>query len=241
MMAGIQSVSLSVVVPVHNESDVLEETVEELLESLEELGAGAYEIIISEDGSSDATKQIARRLASQNECVKSIHSDRKLGKGEAVSRGFRAAQGDILVFVDADLAADLQHLRQLTRPLEDGEAEIAIGCRYGEKEVERALHREIASRVYNWAVRNLLGSGLQDHQCGFKAFERRAFESLEGRVSEKGFFWDTEILLEAKSLGIDVVEVPISWRANDNSKVRLTRDSLYFGKKVLEAAWVRRV
>lgn len=240
-MAGTGSVSLSVVIPVHNESGVLEETVEELLESLEGLGNSSFEIILSEDGSRDSSPEIARQLATRHECVKSIHSDSRLGKGEAVSRGFRQARGDILLFVDADLATDLQHLQHLIGPIEEGEAEIAIGCRYGSKDVERPIHRDIASRAYNWSVRKLLASDFHDHQCGFKAFERRAFESLDPSVTEKGFFWDTEILLEAQSLGFEVVEVPVSWKASKDSKVRLSRDSVYFGRKIIGAVWERKI
>ncbi len=240
-MPGTQPVSLSVVIPVHNESEVLERTVEELLESLEGLRISSYEIILSEDGSSDSSREIGRDLAARHECVKSIHSDRRLGKGEAVSRGFRQGRGDILLFVDADLATDLKHLKQLVAPLEEGKAEIAIGCRYGDEHVDRSPHRELASRAYNWTVRNLLASEFRDHQCGFKAFKRGAFESLDSVVTEKGFFWDTEVLLEAQERDIEVVEVPVSWQASDDSKVRLSRDSLYFGKKICEAVWSKRL
>lgn len=227
-MSGEKTVS--VVIPVHNEADYIEDTVSAVLRKLEALG-GSHELLLSEDGSRDGSRDITRRIARENECVTSLNSDVRLGKGAAVKRGFDSAAGDILVFFDADLSTGLEDLERLIDPIRTGAADIAIGTRYGPREVDRSTRRQVSSSLYNHAVRLLLGSELQDHQCGFKGFSRAAYNQLH--VEEDGFFWDTSVLLRAQELGLDIAEVPVSWSPRGGSKVSLSREGIYFAQKLL--------
>ncbi|MFW6384275.1 MAG: flippase domain-containing glycosyltransferase AglD, partial [Halodesulfurarchaeum sp.] len=200
---GSAAVSVSVVLPAYNEADTIEETVSVTLDTLEAfLDPDTFEVIVAEDGCEDDTPSIAERLAAVDDRVGHYHSDERLGRGEALNRAFEAANGDTLVYFDTDLATDMRHLEELVESVRSGEYDLATGSRWmpGE-EADRPPKRAISSRGYNVLVRTLLGSDLRDHQAGFKAFSRAAFEDLRPAVEDSHWFWDTEMLVKAQRRG----------------------------------------
>ncbi|MDY6776608.1 MAG: glycosyltransferase [Candidatus Nanohaloarchaea archaeon] len=208
---------VSVVLPAYNEEEVLEETVEQLREELAGLD---LEIVVVEDGCTDSTPEIAERLAERYADVVHVHEDERLGKGCALERGFDEASGDLLAFMDADLSAPPGQMEKLIRRLEDAEADVVVGSRYVEgSENERSVRRDLMSRAYNYFASTVLGTGIKDHQAGFKAMKRGVFESLETEVEAEGWFWDTEMIHDAKEEGYRVEEVPIEWSGEGGSKV----------------------
>jgi glycosyltransferase involved in cell wall biosynthesis len=230
-------VKVSVVLPAHNEADNLESAVTKITEALSEY-AEAYEIIIAEDGSTDGTDKKAAALSESLPVVKHIHSEKRLGRGRALKNAFQKSSGEILVYMDVDLATDVRQLKELINSVEKGGYDFATGSRMlPESNVERSGTRLLASKTYNFMVRAVLGSKVKDHQCGFKAFRREPLMQLLGEVGASHWFWDTEVLVRAHRRGYKIKEVPVLWKSGRETKVRLLHDSLNMGWQILSLWW----
>ncbi len=162
-----------------------------------------------------------------------LHSDERLGRGKALNRAFKSAHGDILAYIDVDLATDMLHLPELIDRIRN-RYDLATGSRMmPESDAMRSAKRGIASKGFNFLVRTVLGSKLYDHQCGFKAFRRSALLDLLDQVRDEHWFWDTEILVRAQRAGYRVAEFPIRWRPGSSTKVDLMRDVVGMGSAIL--------
>ena len=223
---------VSLVLPAYNEAEGLEWTVRQTADTLREITSN-FEIIIAEDGATDGTDKIAEKLAEEHTYVKHLHSDKRLGRGSALNRAFKSASGDILVYIDVDLATDMLHLSELIGKIRDG-YDLATGSRMMPgSDAVRSAKRGFASRGFNFLVRTLLKSKLYDHQCGFKAFGRDALFDLLDQVKDEHWFWDTEILVRAQRSGYRVAEFPVRWRPGSATKVDLARDVIGMGGAIL--------
>jgi glycosyltransferase involved in cell wall biosynthesis len=230
-------VKVSVVLPAHNEADNLEAAVTEITKALSEY-AGAYEIIIAEDGSTDGTDKKAAALSERLPVVKHIHAEKRLGRGRALKNAFQKSSGEVLVYMDVDLATDVVQLKALINSVEKEGYEFATGSRMlPESKVKRSGTRNIASKTYNFMVRAVLGSKVKDHQCGFKAFQREPLMQLLDEVRANHWFWDTEIIVRAYRRGYKVKEIPVSWKGGRETKVRLLKDSLSMGWQIFSLWW----
>jgi dolichyl-phosphate beta-glucosyltransferase len=137
-----------------------------------------------------------------------------------------AATGDLVLFCDADLATPQEETEKLLRAMEAG-ADVAIGSRPmadSSLEIRQPWHREMLGRIFNRAVQLLAVKGIDDTQCGFKIFTRKAAQDVFKRCKLNGFSFDFEALLVARDLGYKIAEVPIRWRHQEGSKVVLMRD-----------------
>ncbi|QCC48228.1 flippase-like domain-containing protein [Halobellus limi] len=234
-----RDVTVSVVLPAYNEAETIEATVATTLGTLAAfLDPGTFEVIVAEDGCDDRTPEIADRLAAEDDRVRHFHSDERLGRGGALEQAFEAAHGDTLVYFDTDLATDMRHLEELVERVRSGEADVATGSRWIPDNVaDRPAKRGVPSRAYNGLVRAFLRSDLRDHQCGFKAFSREAFEALRDDVGDDHWFWDTEMLVRAQRAGYEVAEFPVDWEPQSDTKVDLVRDVLGMGSQILRTWW----
>ncbi len=232
-------VDVSVVLPAYNEEQTIEHTVTTTLDTLSEfLPEGRFEVVVAEDGCDDRTPEIADRLAEEHPEVFHFHSDERLGRGGALERAFAASNGDTLVYFDTDLATDMQHLEELVERVRSGEYDIATGSRWMPgRQADRPAKRGVPSRVYNSLVRLVLGSDLKDHQCGFKAFSREAFDTLRADVEDAHWFWDTEMLVRAQRHGFRVAEFPVDWEPKGDTKVDLVRDVFGMGSQIGRTWW----
>lgn len=230
-------VKVSVVLPAHNEADTLENAVAKVEESLEEYG-GSYEIIIAEDGSTDGTDRKAAELSQKYLGVKYIHEEKRLGRGKALKNAFKKSSGEILVYMDVDLATSTRHIGSLIDSIEKEGYDLATGSRMlAESRVKRSGTRHLASKIYNMMVRMLLGSKVRDHQCGFKAFRREPLMQLLDEVDATHWFWDTEIIVRATRKGYRIKEIPVDWTSGRETKVRLLKDSFDMGWQVFSLWW----
>jgi len=230
---------VSVVLPAYDEADTLEHTVEVTLSTLASfLPADGFEVIVAEDGCDDETPAIADRLARGDERVRHYHSDERLGRGRALERAFRAAEGATLVYLDTDLATDMAHLEELVESVRTEGYDVATGSRRmpGDRQ-PRETERGIASDGYNTLVRLILRSELRDHQCGFKAFDREVLFELLDDVHDDHWFWDTELLVKAQRRGYRVREFPVAWEPKGDTTVDLVRDVLGMGSQILRTWW----
>jgi glycosyltransferase involved in cell wall biosynthesis len=229
-------VKVSLVFPAYNEAEKLQEAVYKAIETLEEF-TGSYEVLVAEDGSTDDTDRIASRLSRRHPFIKHIHSDRRLGRGAALKRAFTQSSGEILVYMDVDLATDIKHLKTLVDSIREG-YDVAVGSRMlPESRVNRAPSRKGISNMYNFLVKTLLGSKIRDHQCGFKAFRRASLLGILDEIEDRHWFWDTELLIRSQRRGYAIKEIPVEWKAPDQTKVHLLEDSLTMGIKTLKLRW----
>ena len=216
---------MSIVVPVYNGAWALENCVDRLVETLERIGR-PYEVIIAEDGSTDESYEIALRLSTKYPRVGVVHRAERQGRGTSLSKTFGAARGDVICYMDVDLATDLSHLPKLIHEIQQG-ADVATGSRWIRgSEVRRGPLRTLLSGGFNLLVRALLGSRIRDHQCGFKGFRRSALHALLPEVRDGFWFWDTEILVLAQRRSYKVVEFPVDWKQHTpDTVVRVWRDT----------------
>jgi len=236
-----KKVEFSVVLPAHNEAGRVEEAVKETKRALEEfLRSGAFEIIIAEDGSTDGTAEIARRIAALVPAVTHLHSDARLGRGTALNRAFKHAKGEVLAYLDADLSTEMSHLKPLLWAVkkEGGEGyDFATGSRMlKNSEVKRSFKRAAMTRVFNFLVRRILNSKIRDHQCGFKSFRRDALVSLLDEIKDNHWFWDTELLVRAQRRGYKIKEIPVRWedKGGAGTKVNSLKDGLTMFYKIIK-------
>lgn len=227
---------VSVVFPAYNEASGLERAVIETAKFLKEI-TDSFEIIIAEDGSTDGTDVLASALSRRHPHVRHLHSDIRLGRGRALRRAFEASRGKTLIFMDVDLSTDLRCLRSLIESVRGGYDFVIGSRRLRESAVKRSFLRLLASTAYNLMVKLLLDSNLEDHQCGFKAFNRKSFFKVIDKVKAKHWFWDTELLVFASRSGFKVKEIPVVWRGRKKSKVHLLSDTLKMGLQIIGLWW----
>jgi uncharacterized protein (TIRG00374 family) len=235
----MDGIEVSVVCPAYNEEDTIEDTVRAVIDALSKfLPAQSFEVIIAEDGCDDRTPEIATQLSKQTDQIRHIHSDQRLGRGGALSYAFERAHGEVLVYLDTDMATDMQHLEELVEAVRSHDYDIATGSRWlPESQADRPAKRGVPSLSYNALVRTFLRSDLQDHQCGFKAFDRTVFDELKPAVQDEHWFWDTEILVKAQRRGYRINEFPVDWTPKGDSKVDLVRDVFGMGSQILRTWW----
>lgn len=217
---------LSVVVPAYNEARRLRTTLPRLLEYLSRLDEPA-EIIVVDDGSTDGTGEAVTELSRNNPAVVLLRSPQNRGKGASVRQGVLASRQDHILFTDADLSAPIDEAAKLRAWLVRG-YDVAIGSRRlpgSEIPVRQPWLRGLAGRAFTALVSVLFLPSIRDSQCGFKAFRRPAAEVIFRRQRLDGFGFDVEVLWLARRLGYRVVEVPIVWRDDPESHIRLLRDS----------------
>jgi putative flippase GtrA len=216
---------LSVVVPAYQEADRIGETVRRLGAGLSEVAAsGGLEIVVVDDGSSDATADAALAAGADQVVVQPINR----GKGAAVRVGVQAARGRTVAFTDADLAyAPAQVLRVLAA-VEDG-WDAAIGDRRHPDTrtlVPPSRLRAVGSRAVNWLGYAVLLGSYRDTQSGLKAFRSDVARFLFARTRVDGFAFDVEVLHLVERHGLSLAEVPVEVTNSSRSTVRAARDAL---------------
>ena len=241
---------LSIVVPAYDEEARLGGT----LRAISEWAAnrdGLVEVVVVDDGSSDATLQVARDWAEAEaqRAVPVVLAEPHRGKGAAVARGMLAASGAVRMFMDADLAVPLIFVERIVEEIRRG-ADVAIGSRELDQShrFDEPWRRHTLGRGFNWIVGVLGVSGFSDTQCGFKGFSADATEDVFNRVrlypaggriiqGERVTAFDVELLAICGRRGWQVVEVPIEWRHVPASKVRPLVDAVRMLLDVLKVRW----
>ncbi len=221
-----QPPKLSVIVPAFNEAARLPDALWRIRQFCDG-GDRAYEVLVVDDGSRDATRSLAKKVESSWPEMQVISLPENHGKGAAVRVGMLAARGGRRLFTDADLSTPIEEVAKLEAELERG-AGVAIGSRSvfdSRVELPQPPHRELMSRSYNYLLRHLVLSGLRDTQCGFKLFTDQAAAVCFAQLRCLRFGFDAEVLLRAQLSGIRVAEVGVVWRHADGTHVRPLADS----------------
>lgn len=229
---------LSIVVPAYNEERRLGATLGRLLGWAEEAGR-AVEVVVADDGSTDATAEVARRAGDARVRVLRLEANR--GKGAALRAGVAASRGELVLVSDADLSTPIEEVERLERELAG--ADVAIGSRAvgGARITERQpFWREWSGRAFNAILRLLAVSGFRDTQCGFKLLRGDVARELFARLTIDRYAFDVELLWLAGRLGYRVREVGVEWRNDRSSRVRLWRDGPHMLVDVVRFRWRHR-
>ncbi|MDT7713014.1 MAG: hypothetical protein QOG46_1708 [Pseudonocardiales bacterium] len=217
---------LDVVVPVFNEEVDLEWSVRRLHSYLSEQFPYPFRITIADNASTDATPEIAARLAAELAHVASFRMAEK-GRGRALRAVWSVSDAQVLAYCDVDLSTDLAALLPLVAPLISGHSDLAIGTRLSRgSRVVRGAKREFISRCYNLILRGTLAAGFSDAQCGFKAIRADVARRLLPLVEDTGWFFDTELLVLAQRAGLRIHEVPVDWVDDPDSRVDIVATAI---------------
>jgi glycosyltransferase involved in cell wall biosynthesis len=225
---------VTVLIHACNEAEIIKRNIQDLNDFLRN-NYKSYEIIVAEDGSTDGTDNILHLMSQGNKNIIHIHYSKRLGKGMALNNAFFSSSGKRIFMIDADFPVGLECIVKMFGRL--GRNDIVIGSRMMKSSViKRSLSRSVASLSYNTLVRLLFRTGVRDHQCGVKAFKKEALSEILPLMRSSSFFWDTELLINAKELGYRILEMPITWndRGKGKSKVSVPRDSLKMAKNLME-------
>lgn len=211
---------LSIVIPAYNESKRLPPSLEEIYKWLKKQGR-EWEIVIVDDGSTDnmlaKLEEFKKRI--RNLTIISYKPNR--GKGYALQKGVLAAQGDIIIFTDADLSTPIEEVDKIIKEVKKG-AEVAVGSRFvkgARISGSPGRFRELAARIFVWGIRILLFYGPRDTQCGFKGFSKKAAKKIFGDIKSSSVLYDLEIFLLAKKYDFKIVEIPVVWKHDQDSRL----------------------
>jgi putative flippase GtrA len=224
---------LDLAIPVFNEEHILEDSILRLRRYLDESFPVVTRICIVDNASTDGTWEVASRLA---ETIPGVVARRlaRRGRGHALRSAWTASEAEIVAYMDVDLSTDLRSLLPLVAPLLSGGGDVAIGSRLAHgAHVVRGPKRELISRAYNLLVKVVLRGHFSDAQCGFKALRREAALKLLPLVKDEEWFFDTELLITAERLGMQVCEVPVNWVDDIDSRVKVLPTAI----KDLQGVW----
>lgn len=219
--------SLSVVIPAYNEETRLPSTLNRIVEWLSGRAFEFSEIIVVDDGSSDATARVI-----ENSSARLIRNPGNRGKGYAVRNGMLNARGQWVLYTDADLSTPIEEACKLYDAASAANAVIAIGSRALDRSlvsVHQSAFREYSGRGFNLVMRSLTGLPFRDTQCGFKLFAADAARAVFSRQILDGFSFDVEDLYIAKQCGLKAIEVAVRWANVEGSKVSLGTGLQSFG------------
>jgi len=230
---------MSVVVPAYNEEKRISLSLPLIYSSLT-CRFSRFEIIVVDDGSSDRTAEKVLEFSQHGHPeVRVIRYVTNRGKGYAVRTGILAAQGDIILFSDADLSTPMEELDKLKRVLDQG-YDLAIGSRAlkdSKIELRQPFYRVVMGKTFNKIVQGLALPGVWDSQCGFKMFKHNAAKQLFGSCRLDGFSFDVEVLFLARKWGMTSHEVPVRWTNSTESKVNPITHALQMLCDVFTLRW----
>ncbi|MFH0875432.1 MAG: dolichyl-phosphate beta-glucosyltransferase [archaeon] len=210
----------TIVLPVYNEEAQLESSISKLVSFLGK-NKKDYQIVIADNASIDNTEKIGLQLEKKYPLLLKYRRIPVKGKGIALRTVWKEAQTPFLCFMDIDLSTDINSLPKLVDGLKNG-YDIVIGSRHmSESKIKRSLFREILSRGYNFIIKSLFNTKINDMQCGFKGCSRDTFLQLEPFILDNEWFFDTELLMVGEKKGFKILEVPVKWTEDPNSKVKL--------------------
>jgi glycosyltransferase involved in cell wall biosynthesis len=232
--------SVSIVIPAYNEAHRLPPTLAALAEWISGCAWPVEVWIVIEPGT-DGTREIATAAAARQPNLHVIANAEQRGKGFAVRTGMLAATSEYIFYMDADLSVPLRDVDVFveyfrTHP----EVDVLLGNRQHPESritIQQSWLRRRMGHTFNLILRQLALAGVQDTQCGFKAFRRAAAAAIFTRQQVDGFAFDVEVLLLARKLGLKIVDLPVEWRNSPESKVHMIRDSV---RMLVDAFRIRR-
>jgi glycosyltransferase involved in cell wall biosynthesis len=167
---------LSIVIPLFNEEESLPELCA-WIEKVMQANHYSYEVIMIDDGSTDTSWQVVEKLRSVNSNLKGIKFQRNYGKSAALNEGFKAAQGDVIITMDADMQDSPDEIPELRKMIIEDDFDLVSGWK--KKRYDNTLTKNIPSKLFNAAARKSSGIKLNDFNCGLKAYKKKVVKSIE--------------------------------------------------------------
>jgi dolichyl-phosphate beta-glucosyltransferase len=197
------------------------------------------EVIVVDSASTDGTSAILDQHQARENRLRVIRLTTNRGKGAAVRAGFLVASSELALVMDVDLSTPLDDIAPLFSELRRG-ADVAMGSRALAESavlVHQPFYRELMGKTFNLMFRSLTGLPWHDTQCGFKLFRRETTLQLFELQRVEGFAYDAELCVNADRLGLRVSEVPVTWRNDRDSRVKLIGSSLRMAYDLVSIAW----
>jgi dolichyl-phosphate beta-glucosyltransferase len=220
-----------VVVPAYNEARRIGPSLRQAVDYLRRRG-GDWELLVVDDGSRDATVEVAESFAADG--VRVLRHPSNRGKGGAVRTGVLASRGDRVLLTDADFSTPIEEIEKLEARLP--ESPVVLGSRAVAGAAVRQrqpLYRELMGKTFNLIIRLLGVRGLRDTQCGFKLLRGDVARSLCAEMTLDGFAYDVELVWLAQRRGYPVAEVGVVWVNSPDSRVSPIRSSLEMFRDVV--------
>lgn len=217
--------SVDVVIPVLNEEHSLPRCIDELTAFLKaKLPEHQCRIVVADNGSTDKTLDVANAAAEAhpNE-VAVVHLDVR-GRGRALRKAWLESDADIVSYMDVDLSTGLDAFPTMVNGIVDDGYHVAFGSRLAKgAQITRSPKREIISQTYNLIIRLMMRTRFRDAQCGFKAVSRGAAQVLIPAIVNNHWFFDTELLVIAEKRGFKMLEVPVAWEEDPDTRVKIVQ------------------
>ncbi len=222
----------TLIIPTYNEGKIIKKSILKLENFLEKNKITA-EIIISDGSSIDETIKISKTLKKRYTNLEIIENSDRTKKGKSIEEAIKKSKSKFIIFMDADLSVNLDTLPKTINYLKQ-DYDIAIGSRFDKDiEVKRKFTRVFISSVYSYLIRSLFGLKIKDYQCGFKGFNRKKIMPLFEKIENKGFFWDTELLIRADAQGLKIKEFGVQWEETRNSNINILATGVSFLKALI--------
>lgn len=237
---------LSVIIPAFNEQSRIADSLYAIKDYLSEQPYRS-EMIVVDDGSNDLTTEIVKFIDIYGKEINEhdegtlMENLKNVGKGYSIARGMMRASGEIILFTDADLSTPISEIEKLL-PEFDAGYDVVIGSRNMEDSIveKKPWYRDAMSLLFNTAVRLLSVNGINDTQCGFKAYRREIAHRIAMRQRIYGFGFDVEHLYIAKKSGFKIKEVAVEWKHKEGSTVDPLRDSITMFLDLVRIRWIHR-
>lgn len=221
----IRRMKLSVIVPVYNEKNTIQEILTRVLKM-----QLADEIIVVDDGSSDGTREILAKYLNQEPFRVVLH-DKNQGKGAAIRTGLQVARGDVILIQDADLEYDPREYPNLLKPIQEGVADVVYGSRFlGAPRRPILFWNMVANKILTLVTNILYNNILTDMETGYKIFRREVIEGIHLRANR--FDFEPEFTAKILKRKVRIFEVPIAFYPRDYSEGKKIRM-----KDAFEAMW----
>ncbi len=212
---------ISIIMPAHNEAQNLSSTIGKTVTTVENRGL-EYELIVVDDGSNDGTYEKALSIAEEQENVRVFGFKENMGKGHALKYGFQFAQGDLVLFLDADLDLSPSHIPIFLDYMRESGTDIVVGSKgHPLSKVDFPFSRRILSKGYSLLIKILFNLYITDTQVGIKLFRREVLEQVFPKVLVKRYAFDIELLANATRLGYTIAEAPVELTNHCSSGINL--------------------
>jgi uncharacterized protein (TIRG00374 family) len=238
-MVEISQLSVSIVIPAHNEEDNIEQVVEHIIPVLRTAPViSSYELILVDDNSRDSTGEIIDRLTREDPHIHGVHRCDSPGFGNAIKAGFVVASGEVIIPVMGDLSDDPEDIVRLVEKISEG-YDIAYGSRFvkGGELHGYPWQKLIANRLFNNSLRLSFGIPHRDITNAFKAYRKEVLDEIRVyNLESTGFDLTIEIAMKAHIAGFSSVEVPVRWydRTAGEAKLKLSQNASIYGKRLLK-------